>query len=129
MTALTAIVASLRDDWGVATEPVGRRGVRFAVTSDQGRPLPMMVTLDLHSEDATADFGTRPPGPVLDRRGKPRQRQPQAAPEDVARHGIVMAAFTLAEAVWMIDPDIAHTSWVVRLEPTPTGFTLVTHEE
>lgn len=112
MSAVAAIVASLAVDWGIELEPVGRRGFRFAVATDRGRPPATPIVLDLHSEDAMTWLVAA-----------------TAAGAEAGADAVSLAAFGLAEAVWMIDPDHAATRWVIRLQPSEHAYAMVTREE
>lgn len=108
---IAEIVDALRADWGIDTVPFGRSGVRFAVVADRGRPPPHEVTLDLLSDEAVAWLVGQVAQTVASR-----------------KDALALAAFHLAEALWLVDGEASEVRSLIRLQRAAEGFELVTVE-
>lgn len=105
---MAAVLTSLRDAWGIRTEPMGRTEVRFRVVSDRDRALPNPVMLDLLSPSAVVWMIT----------------QIDAS----TNHVVDLFAFHLAECVWLSDQVACGVTTTVRVQPVDVGYELVAIE-
>lgn len=108
---IAEIIGSLGADWGIDAMPFGRSGVRFTVVTDRGRPLSHEVMIDLLSDEAVDWLVAQ-------------VAQTAASSKDA----LALAAFNLAEAVWLVDGEASEIRSLIRLQRADEGFELVTVE-